>query len=309
MRVLVTGAGGFVGGHLIDHLTSCGDSVLAGIAIGDQSKPKVESVEFDITDYNKTLSIVNDYSPNVIYHLAGISFVPQAESDFPLALSVNVAGTHNLVRSAHLLSRNIRFIFVSSAEVYGKLLPSQIPVKEAQPVSPANNYSLSKAMAEMVVKRYASSGSISAVILRPFNHIGPGQNDQFVTASFASQLAKIKIGKAEPVIQVGNLSPQRDFSDVRDIVKAYRLAALHGQGIYNLGSGKPIAIQEILDTLIKISELNVKVEQDPSRMRSAEVQTLYADISKAKKELLWEPSISLKETLNDVYQSALFGIS
>ena len=305
MRALVTGAAGFVGQHLINHLQGSGDNVLATVGAGQRCASAVAIAELDITDYQSCVKIVSKFEPEVIYHLAGISFVPEAENNFDIALKVNVAGTQNLVRAAHLLDKKVKFLFASSAEVYGKLQGHEIPVSESQPARPANNYSLSKYMAELVVSRYANVGTIVPLIMRPFNHIGAGQHANFVAPSFARQLAKIKLNKARPVITVGNLTPQRDFSDVRDIARAYRLAATKGDGVYNLGVGKPIAIQEILDLLLEISQVKVKVEQDPNLMRPAEVPVLYADISKAKRELDWSPEYSLKSSLQEVFVDAI----
>lgn len=305
MRAFVTGAGGFVGHHLVAHLLDCGDTVIASTAKGERLRHHVETIELDITNYHLCVDSIAKYSPDVVYHLAGMAFVPQAEDNFSAALNVNVAGTSNMARAAHLCGNKPKFLLASSAEVYGKLSVEQVPVKETTEIRPANNYSLTKAMAEMVVTRYADTGSIVPLIMRPFNHIGAGQNTQFVASSFAWQLSQIKKGKVEPVIRVGNLTPQRDFSDVRDIVKAYRLAAIKGDGIYNLGAGKAVSIQYILDTLIEISGLEVKIEQDSARMRPSEVPVLYGDISKASSELGWHPSINLRDTLSMVYESAL----
>ena len=305
MRALVTGAAGFVGSHLVKHLLAQGDTVVASVAPGQKCVDSVTLAELDITSYESCLEVISRYEPEIVYHLAGIAFVPEAENDFSKALEVNVGGTHNLVRSAHLLDKKIKFLLASSAEVYGRLHPHEIPVKESQPVRPANNYSLSKCMAELVVGRYANLGTIKQIIMRPFNHIGPGQNLNFVAPSFASQLAKIKLGKMPPVISVGNLTPQRDFSDVRDIVRAYRLAAQSGSGVFNLGLGKPISIQHILDLLIEISEVEVSVKPDPNLIRPAEVPVLYADISRANSELGWYPKYDLRESLKDIFLDAM----
>jgi GDP-4-dehydro-6-deoxy-D-mannose reductase len=302
MRALVTGASGFVGAHLIDHLLDRGDEVIAAVAPGTKPKQNVPIFEGNITDYTRTIDIVSQANPDVIYHLAGIAFAPAAENDFLSALSVNVGGTFNVMRGAHLLDKNISVVHISSGEVYGRVSHEHIPVREELPPKPANSYSLTKLMSEQVALRYESGSKVRIITARPFNHTGPGQSDVFVCSSFAKQLALIKLGKAEPIMKVGNLSPQRDFSDVRDIVKAYRLAAEKGTGTYNLGSGKPVAVEVVLHTLREIAGIDVRIELDPSRMRPAEVPVLYADISKANKELGWVPRYSLRDTLHDTYQ-------
>jgi len=301
MRALVTGAAGFVGTHLLSHLIESGDEVIACFAPGQECKLKVPSLKFDITNYNDCIDAISKSEVDVIYHLAGIAFVPDAENDFAKVLSINVGGTQNIMRAAHLAGRNATVVLASSAEVYGKVASTNIPVSEKHPIRPANNYSLTKAMAEMVVNRYNDLGTVKGVILRPYNHIGASQDKQFVASSFAYQLALISKKKAPAIIKVGNLSPQRDFSDVRDIVRAYRLASMKGSGMFILGRGQPTAIQEILSTLIDISGLTVKIEQDPERTRPAEVPVLYADITKAKSELGWQPKYTLRESLEEVY--------
>ena len=302
MRAMVTGAGGFVGPYLIEHLLANGDEVYAVTLEKTARGLPYKSEYFDIVDPEACRKAISSYKPEVIYHLAGISFVPEAEEDFKKALLVNVLGTGNIYRISHLLEIQTKIVFVSSAEVYGKINSSDLPIKETTPLAPANNYSLSKAMAELVAKRYSSLGNLSHVILRPFNHIGPGQDSRFVASSFARQLAQIKQGKIPPLLNVGNLEARRDFTDVRDIVRAYRLAALKGSGLYNLASGKSISIRSILDLLITVSGLKVEVRIDQSRMRASEVPELYADISKAEKELGWKPQYEVRNTLEDLYK-------
>lgn len=302
MRALVTGAGGFVGHYLIEHLMGHGDEVTA-VTFGDTGKNLPCTVDwFDIGDFESCRRVISSFKPEVIYHLAGISFVPEAEEDFGKALQVNVLGTSNIYRICHLMELRTKVIFISSAEVYGRIAPAHLPIKETTPIAPANNYSLSKAMAELVGNRYASMGIVEQVIIRPFNHIGPGQDSRFVASNFARQLAQIKAGKAAPVLSVGNLEARRDFTDVRDIVRAYRLAAVKGSGTYNLASGRSISIRSLLDLLITASGLRVEVRNDPARMRPAEIPDLYADISKARNELGWEPQYEIRDTLNELFK-------
>jgi len=301
MRSLVTGAGGFVGRHLVRHLLSCGDEVLATDLKADV--PSEHPLEvLDICSSDKVAAILSRFRPEVIFHLAGMAFVPDAEGNLEAAIKANVLGTNSIFRMAHLLELPCVVVLVSSAEVYGKVEPGKLPVTESVPVAAANNYSLSKAMAELVADRYARMGSPRCVIMRPFNHIGPGQSPKFVASAFASQLARIAKGKAPPAVQVGNLDAQRDFSDVRDIVRAYRLAALGGNGTYNLCSGKAVAIRFLLDKLIEVSGLDVDVVLDPERMRGPEVPVLYGSFEKARTEFGWEPEYQLEDTLRDLYQ-------
>ena len=302
MKVLVTGACGFVGGYLIRHLLESGDTVLGG-ALGEivDKVPDCTYEKLDVCNSEECSRVIGGFAPDIIYHLAGLAFVPEAEKNFDTTLSVNVAGLHNVMRVPYLLERKTTLLFVSSAEVYGNVPVEALPINETFPLKPLHNYSLSKVFGEMVAERYSRNGFIHSVIARPFNHIGPGQNYRFVTSDFAMQLAKIAHGLMPPVIQVGNLDAKRDFSDVRDIVKGYRLAATQGAGIYNFGSGKAVSIQGILDTLITISGLSIKVERDSERMRPSEIPIVYGDATKAKTELGWLPEHSLEETLGLLY--------
>ncbi len=303
-RAFVTGACGFVGGYLCEYLVGQGVEVLGGVLDAKNSPERPFPVETcDVADETQCLEIFENFSPDVIYHLAGISFVPLAASDFQNTLRINVGGVHSVCRAAAAMDRSVKVVLASSGEVYGKIAPEEIPITEDTPVRPANAYSLSKLMAEEVVEFYDRSGKIEGYIMRPFNHIGPGQNDSFVTASFASQLAQISVGKAEPVIRVGNLEAARDFMDVRDVVRAYHLVLDHPAGVYNLSSGTSVSIQAILDILLDISGLDVRIEQDPDRMRPSEVPEVRGCFDKALLTFGWKPDIDIETSLRDIYAS------
>jgi GDP-4-dehydro-6-deoxy-D-mannose reductase len=317
MRALVTGASGFVGQYLVRHLLDAGDEVIAchnTTEITDKtpfliSHPENKFVSkraqwqpIDIGNSASVREVFAHVRPEVVYHLAGIAFVPEAEENFERALAINVGGTQAIYQACAQLALDATILLVSSAEVYGRILPQELPVSEGVALRPSNNYSLTKVMAEFVATRYSH---IRSIIARPFNHIGPGQNDRFVAPNFARQLAQISRGEAPPVMRVGNLESLRDFTDVRDIVRAYRLAAVKGSGVYNFGSGKAVSVETILKTLIEVSGLNVTLESDPDRMRASEVPEVRADISKALHDLAWKPEIGLRETLDAVYAHAL----
>lgn len=301
MRALVTGATGFVGKHLINHLLECGDEVI-GTYLGDPPKNfPCQLVPLDITDSFRCQVLISEYKPDTIYHLAAIAFVPEAEKDFRKTMDINVTGAHNIYRACDVLQQRLSVVLVSSGEVYGKISPEMIPITESVPHNPNNNYSLSKAMAELVALRYSASGLMRPVVMRAFNHIGPGQHRSFVVSSFAEQLAQIKLGKLPPVVRVGNLEAKKDFTDVRDVVRAYRLAAERGNGIYNIGSNKAVSVQELLNTLIEISGVKVSVEVDPLRYRPIDVKEVRCSFEKAKAELGWAPQISTRQSLEDAF--------
>jgi GDP-4-dehydro-6-deoxy-D-mannose reductase len=330
MKVLITGASGFVGRYLIKELLLHGDTVLATSPKKDSlnkqaiidwihkeqliessyEKNRYESIlsehltiaPLDIESASECIDLLSRFKPEIIYHLAAISSVPEAEDDFKKAVNVNVVGTHTLFKVCHLLRTNIKVIFISSGEVYGRIREQDLPINETVATRPANNYSLTKLMAEACCNRYTQYDSVQSVILRAFNHIGPGQDERFVASSFAKQLAKIALKKCEPVISVGNLDSCRDFSDVRDIVRAYRLAGERGAGIYNLGSGIPLKIKDLLLLLIEIAGIQVTVSEDPKRKRPAEVPSIYCSYAKALSELGWKPQFSIRKSLEDVFR-------
>ena len=302
MRALVIGAGGFVGRYLVDHLRECGDEVVGTTNLSSRDRADTPFFDLDITNGPEVGSLLQKVMPDVVYHLAGIAFVPEAESNFERTLQVNVAGTAHIARYCSLLDSKPGLLFVSSAEVYGHVQPSELPIREENPVRPANNYSLSKRMAELVVERYGRQGDLRHAIARPFNHIGPRQDPRFVASNFALQLARVARGLTPAVLEVGNLEARRDFSDVRDIVRGYRRIATAHQGVFNLGSGRSVSIQELLTTLIEISGCKVEIRQDPQRMRGPEVAELYGSIDSARQECGWSPEIPLRQSLEDTYR-------
>lgn len=303
MRALATGACGFAGSYLMRCLEEAGDSVVGTclrLPEGESEGRRYHAL--DICDEAQCRAVVAAVQPDVVYHLAAVAFVPAAEKDFQATLAANVGGTYNLLRACQDSGREVRFVFVSSSEVYGRIAPQDLPLSERQPLRPANNYSLSKAMAEMVVQRFHGQAGVHSLIARPFNHTGAGQEAQFVASSFAKQLAEIAKGLSPPVIEVGNLEAKRDFSDVRDIVRAYRLIAERGEGTYNLCSGRSAAIQSLLDALIAISGAKVAVRVAAERYRPLDVPEIYGDASRLRNELGWEARHSLEETLESLYK-------
>jgi GDP-4-dehydro-6-deoxy-D-mannose reductase len=302
MRALVTGACGFVGGYLLKHLVACGDEVLGTVLPEAAGRAfPFPTAALDVTDSVAVFETIYNFKPDTIFHLAGMAFVPEAEENFARALAINVGSVGNVFRACHLLDNKAKVLIVSSADMYGRIRPEELPLTEETPIRPATNYGLSKAMAELVPQRYTQLGQVGAVIARPFNHIGPGQNERFVTSSFARQLALIAAGKAAPLMRVGDLESRRDFSDVRDIVAGYRLAAARGHGLYTFCSGRAVSVRSILEALIDIAGIEVSVETDPSRLRQGETPEVYGSYAKAERELGWRPTIPLQETLRDIY--------
>ncbi len=309
MKSLITGASGFAGRHLVQHLLSQGDEVVAcdlatptsGQAGTWPQTERLTHVTLDVTDEQACWDVLADTRPTAIYHLAGMAHVMHAEQNPELCLAVNRDGCRNMLASCLDGFANVRFLFVSTAEVYGRVDANQLPVREGHPLRPATAYALSKAQAEMHVHRAAAQG-LHCLIARAFNHIGPGQSDDFVTAAFAHQIARIEAGLQEPVMHVGNLAAVRDFSDVRDTVAAYRLCLMEGQPgeVLNVTSGQAVSIQLILDALLSLSEVEVKVEQDPTRMRPVDVPLFHGSTEHLTERCGHTPHYALVDTLQTV---------
>lgn len=299
MRALVTGACGFVGAHLVQHLREHGYTVLGSFIHRPPENLPYQALQLNIRDLEQCRRVCSDFRPEAVFHLAGVAFVPEAEDDFESAMRTNTAGTWNVLKASFEAGAVKRFVYVSSAEVYGRI--ERLPITEQTARKPANAYSLTKAMAEEAVEFYERRYSGSCVIMRPFNHVGAGQNERFVASNFAQQLAKIAHGLAPARMQVGNLEARRDFSDVSDIVRAYRLAAERGHGIYNLSSGGAVAVSQILKTLCEICGVKIEILPDETRMRPSETPEVYGSFEKAKKELGWQPQISLEDSLRSIY--------
>ena len=302
MRVLVTGATGFVGRHLLPALREAGHEPIA--LGGPQDAPP--AVALDLQDAEAVRAAVAAVAPDGIVHLAGQAFVPQSVADPLGTLAVNATGTAHLLEAARACDKPVRVLVVSSAEVYGIQRPERMPLDETAQVRPGNAYAASKMAAETYALAWHRSYGLDTLVARPFNHIGPGQDVRFVVASFARQLAEIAAG-APPLMRVGNLEAQRDFLDVRDVVAAYVLLLANGRPgeVYNISSGRAVAIREVLRQLITIARVPVEIRDDPERMRASDLPILSGDATKLRVETGWEPQYSLAASLRDIYAAAL----
>ena len=243
---------------------------------------------------------MRDSRPDAVVHLAAISFVQDVERAPEPAFTTNVRGTHNLLEATLHHAPDATFVAVSSAEVYGKVSPADLPLRERQPLAPANLYAVTKVAVEALC--HACASSLRIVILRPFNHIGPGQSPSFVVSSFARQIAQIEAGRAEPVLRVGNLDARRDFTDVRDVADAYRLAIEYCQPNtpYNVCSGEAVSIQHVLDTLLSMTTARIRVEPDPARLRPSDLPILLGCPDKFLQATRWQQRLKLVQSLADV---------
>ncbi|MBI2300814.1 MAG: GDP-mannose 4,6-dehydratase [Armatimonadetes bacterium] len=301
MRVLVTGAAGFAGGHLCELLLLRGDRV-AGVTRGAPGGSSgVHWLSADLADAAATARAVAEAQPEVIYHLAGAAATHTAAQDPVGTLRDNVLATASILQAALDASPRPRVLLVTSSEVYGHPATAR-PLTEETPTAPGNLYGLSKVAAHELGRHYGSLG-LEVVEARPFNHCGPRQRLGFVVPDFAAQVAAVARGEREPVVRVGDLSPARDFTDVRDIVRGYADLALGGVPgeIYHLCRGEAVSIGDILDRLLAIAGVAARVETDCERLRPGPATLLRGSAEKARWAVGWEAGIPLEETLRAVY--------
>ncbi len=308
MKSLITGIDGFVGSHLASLLMDRGDEVAGTFnydphlkLLGDLAE-KVKACYLDVRDRDQTASILEQFRPDRIFHLAAIAFVPVSFEDPRLVFEVNLFGTMNLYDGLRRMGLNPRILFVGTAEVYGSVSPEDLPLTETHKTEPTNPYAVSKLAAELMSVQYARHHGMNIVCVRPFNHTGPAQSPRFVCSDFAKQIAEIEAGAREPLMRVGNLESRRDLSDVRDMIRAYVMALekCDGDGtVYNIGAGESHSIREVLDILLGMSKTKIKVEQDPERMRPSDAPDIYGDCAKFHGVTGWRPAHALEETLAD----------
>jgi len=279
-RVLVTGPDGFVGRHLRNEL-------------GHAFVPH----ERDVLDGSSLSAAVRETQPSAVVHLAALSSVAGSWSDVAEVWRVNVLGTVNVAEAVRSEAPGARLLFVSSGEVYGR--PAHVPTVENAPVAPISPYGASKAAAELAVRQVARE--VDVVVARSFLHIGPGQDERFAIASFAHQIATIEHGDAPPVLRVGNLEARRDLSDVRCIADAYLalLGSPDASGTYNVSTGRAERIGDVLDALLRLSEREIEIEEDPDRLRPADIPLLCGDPRRIAHDLGWRANRPLEQTLLD----------
>ncbi|MDP3980493.1 MAG: GDP-mannose 4,6-dehydratase, partial [Chlamydiota bacterium] len=246
-------------------------------------------------------NIIAKTQPDLIYHLAGIAFVPACEKDQTLAQDVNVNGFKNILLQISKSSLKTKVIAISTSQVYDTRTSSHDALTEDSPVHPLSVYAQTKLEMEQKAKHLAETLDLDIVIMRPFNHIGPGQHENFVVGSFAKQIADISANKSEAVLNVGDLTARRDFTDVRDIVKGYILAARHAKAntTYNLCSGTTYSIQEILNKMLSFIDVKVDVRVDQERLRKNDMPVIYGSFNKFHHDTGWSPQIPLEKTLQD----------
>jgi GDP-4-dehydro-6-deoxy-D-mannose reductase len=291
MRALVTGGRGFVGRHLVDHLRTCGDEVV----VVDHADGGV-----DVTDPAAVREVVGAHRPDAVYHLAGWADVGSSWSNPAGALHLNAVGTLHVLEASREAGVE-RVLSVASAEVYGVVAEDELPVREDAPLRPTSPYAASKVAAEAVAQQAFLGHGLGVLRVRPFNHIGPGQSEHFLAPALAGRVARAERDGADTVA-VGNLTPRRDLTDVRDVVRAYRLLIERGEPgeVYNVCSGRDVAVQELADSLLAMADRPLALEPDPALSRPVDLPVLRGDPTRLQAATGWAPEIPLEQTLHDV---------
>lgn len=305
MRALITGAGGFVGRWLVAHLEAAGDDIWT------LDRGKVEGGHHwstDVRDAEGVASAIESTRPQAIYHLAGVAFAPDVRSDVLGAVDTTVIGTANVLKGCLRLERPPVVLVSGSSEVYAA---KDSPIHELDRIAPGSSYGHTKLAQEAVCLAYHNAGAVEVAVTRAFNHIGPGQRDSFVVPAFATQLARIAAGVAPPTLKVGNLEAVRDFTDVRDVVAAYRLivSRRHVGQPMNVATGVGIRIRDLLSGLLEIAGVEADILVDPDRLRPSDAPVIVGDARRLRLATGWAPRISLDQTLLDVWRDAVLRTS
>ena len=310
-RVLVTGVTGFAGSHLVDYMLTRGDCEIYGTHRWRSRTENIEHlrdrmtlIECDLRDAASTRDMLEKVRPDWIFHLAAQSFVPTSWNAPSESLTTNVLGQVNIFEAVRRIGLPCRIQLACSSEEYGMVYPDEVPIKETNPLRPLSPYAVSKVAQDMLGYQYWMSWKIDSVRTRGFNHEGPRRGPVFVASDFAKQIADIEKHRKPPVVHVGNLDALRDFTDVRDMVRAYWLALEKCEPgeVYNICSGKAWRIGDMLDHLLGLSNVKIEVRQDPARLRPSDVPILLGDYSKFAKVTGWEPTIPFEQTLADMLE-------
>lgn len=289
MRVFVTGGKGFVGTWLVAHLQACGDQVVA------------VDREVDVTDGRAVMAALEEWAPEAVYHLAAHAHVGRSWEDPEAVLRVNTLGTLHLLEAARRLAGPPRVLLVSSAEVYGAIGEDHLPADEEAPLAPVSPYAASKVAAEFLGLQAHLAHALPVIRVRPFNHIGPGQHEGFVVPSLAKRIVEAR-RTGNTRVRVGNLTPRRDLTDVRDVVRAYRLLVERGTpgDVYNVCSGRAVSIAELAEQMVELAGGGLELVSDPDLVRPVDVPVLWGEPRKLRAATGWEPDIDVRGSLADV---------
>lgn len=287
---MITGADGFVGGYV--------RRMLPGVPLSLEGKP------VDLRDAAAMVAAVEQIRPDAVLHLAAQTFVPRSVADPLETYEINFLGTFNLLSALKATGCRGKMVFVSSGDVYGKVSPELLPITESTLPRPRNPYAVSKVAAEALCIQWSESENIEISIARPFNHIGPGQRPEFVLSGFAKQIVEIKRKLKPPVIEVGDIDVTRDFTDVRDVVRAYELLLDRGKKaeVYNVCSGVERSIRALLQKLMEIAGVEAEIKTESGRFRPADQKRVYGAFRKIQSDIGWEPSIHIEQSLREILE-------
>lgn len=307
MSTMVIGAAGFVGPYLVDSIRAELDNeIIVTKLCNEQTDISGAVIEnLDVLDRKQIFDVIGKYKPQYIFYLAALSSVAASWKNPSLTVDINIKGALNLLDTIREINNyNPRILIVGSGEEYGHIQENEIPIRETNSLHPGNVYAVTKACQNMMATLYSEAYGMDIVLTRSFNHIGPGQKPIFVIADFCSQVAKIEKGQQEAVIKVGNLSAKRDFTDVRDVTKAYIALMKKGRKgeTYNVGSGHAISVQDALDMIISKTWKSVKVEIDETKFRPVDVPIIEADITKITKDTGWKPIIPIERSIEEILE-------
>jgi len=291
VRALVTGAGGFVGVHLVQHLAAAGDDVI---------ELDVRADGIDITEADDLTRAVVKAEPEAVYHLAGASDVGGSWGAPRATFLANALGTLNVLEASREAGAE-RVLAVTSADVYGRVTEDELPLTEDQPLRPVSPYAASKVAADALAQQAWLGHRFPVIRVRAFNHLGPGQSDRFVAPSLAARIARNESDGGE-VVPIGNLEPRRDVTDVRDVVRAYRLLVAHGEPgeVYNVCSGRAVSVRQMAEHLLGMARHPMRLVSDPDLQRPVDIPVLVGDNHKLAMATGWSPTIPLETTLADV---------
>jgi GDP-4-dehydro-6-deoxy-D-mannose reductase len=283
-------------------LEVCGTDIVSSGANIAHIRDDLELLVGDMSDAEVASKILSKANADYVFHLAAQAFVPLSWSDPWQTMENNIRSQLNILQILVDSGARPKVLVVGSADEYGMILPDELPVKEDTPLRPYSPYAVSKIAQDMLGYQYYASHGLPIVRVRPFNHIGIRQSPAFVTSDFAKQIAEIEDGRREPRLLVGNLEAKRDFTDVRDMVRAYYLALEQGEDgeVYNLGAEKAYSIREVLEALLEMSEAQIDVVQDPSRMRPSDVPVVVSDCGKFRQRTGWRATMDLRDSLREI---------
>lgn len=310
MNILITGITGMAGSHMADYLVRQGGCEVHGTVRWRSNRKHIAHLEksvhlheCELKDPHAVIRLLDGIRPQRIFHFASQSNVATSWNSPRDTLVNNITAELNLFEALKLLeATDVRVLVSGSSEEYGLVSPNELPVNENNPLRPLSPYAVSKVTQNTLAYQYFKSYGLHIIRTRSFNHTGPRQADVFVASNFARQIVDIERGKQEPVIYVGNLEAKRDFTDIRDVVKAYDLAIefCDAGDVYNIGQDKAYSIQQLLDMLLGMSQLAIETKQDPARMRPSDVPVMLCDSSKFRAKSGWRPEIPFEKTLADL---------